>query len=244
MTVLRYYDKPEYEEAKKKAGETSNHAGKLKTRGATMWLRGETHERTPDEIAAAASSKGYKAAKRYMVTDEVIERTQEKLAGDAEKTGKKFHKGMPSGAKFFPYAQMEPKLLDRYPHLGVCQFAEIPVRAKQGDIIVTLYLANFDARITMNPEDEFFRVHGPEYSEMYFGIAWRKNASGEFEIATDIGQRGLMFQTKDQTKAFDNAVHLATGIPVSTWKQRLQRAQEALYEANRAAANGLSMKAL
>jgi hypothetical protein len=236
MTALRYYDKPEYDKELEKAEQFSDSKGKLKQRGATMWLLGDNRERTADEIETV-NGANHVAKKRYMVKDEVVERTKEAISSHAKSTGKAFKKGMPLGAHFNMSVDLEPKLLDKYPHLGVCEFAKIPVRTAQGNVIVALYVANFEATIAMKPEEEFFQVTKTDYSEMYFGVAWRK-VGDEFELAFDVGKRGLMFQTKDKVKAFDNAVHLSTGVPVSEWKRRIQDAKDKLQAFNEAAVAG------
>jgi hypothetical protein len=236
MTVLRYFDKSEYEEAKKREEQESGAQGKLTRRSATMWLRGQTGERSDKEIAEA-STRAFEARKRFMITDEVIERTKENITKHAAAAGKAFKRGMPEGAKFAPSPDMEPRLLEKYPHLGVCEFAKIPLRLEGREVIVALYVGNFNGTISTKPDDDFFKITDPSYAEMYFAIAWRKDGEGEFEVATDVGHKGVMFQTNSKTKAFDNSVYLSTGRKVSDWQQRIQTAQEKLFESNLRALN-------
>jgi hypothetical protein len=231
MTALRYFDKSEYEEAKKRADEVSASQGKLTRRGATMWLRGQDGQRSDQEITEA-SKRAFEARKRFMVTDEVIERTKDKITKHADATGKAFRRGMPSGAKFAPSLDMEPRLLEKYPHLGVCEFAKIPMRIEGREVIVALYVGNFTGTISTKPDEDFFKITDTSYAEMYFAVAWRKDGEGEFEVATDVGHKGVMFQTDSKTKAFDNSVFLSTGRKVSDWQQRIKAAQEKLFDSN------------
>ncbi len=240
MTVLRYFDKPEYEEAQKKAEEFSQSQGKLTRRSASMWLRGEEGERSKQEIDEV-STKTYEAKKRYLVGDEVIERTKEKISNHAKGTGKAFRREMPHGARFAPTPDMEPKLLEKYPHLGVCGFGEIPVRLNGRDVTVALYVANFNATISTDPDEDFFKITKPDYAEMYFAVAWRKVGDDKYEVAADLGHNGVMFQTTDKSKAFDNSVYLSTGRKVSEWQRRIKEANEKLLQANVRAAGGFAI---
>lgn len=241
MTNLRYYDLPEHEKQLAREKAQSTHTGKLPSRGATQWLRGDAHERTAAEIAGAVPQR-FVARKRYLGKDEVIAGTTELLANGAQKAARDFQRGMPRGAKFLP-SDEKPKLLEAYPHLGVCQFADIPINTREGPCQVSLYLANFDAAINMNPDEEFFTIKNHDYAEMYFAVAWKKDDTGEYTLAMNVGNKGLMFKTNERSKAFDNAVHLATGIPASKWQERMKAASERLFEINKATA-GMPVKAM
>lgn len=224
---LRYFDAPEFNQAKAKEDELKKSRGKLKQGGATMWLRGDGRARTRAEIDAYDAKHSFEASKRYMAKPEVHERTLEKEQRFGQQTHAQFNRNLPRGYAIPPV--IEAKLLEEYPHLCVTQFTHVPLKTKENDVICALYVANFDAQIDMSPDQPVFLIKDPKYGRMYFCIAWRIDKdTNELSIARDIFSDGLAFRTGDMKIAFDHTVHITTGIRATDWRKKLEKASKSL----------------
>jgi hypothetical protein len=220
-TTLRYFDAPEYEVELARAADNKT-GGKLKDRGATRWLRGETQARSKAELDDHNARMAFEARKRYLAQPEVQDRTLEKMDRLGQRTHAHFNRELPDGYSIVPV--IESKLLEQFPHLCVTQFTHIPLRTSEKNVYCSIYITNFAAEIDMTGESPKFEVRNHDYGRMFYCLAWRFDpATGASTIARDMFSDGLVFRTSEMQIAFDHTVHLTTGTKASVWRDRLRQ---------------------